>query len=123
MSLTNNSNYNFSTDAQKSLQFFDNNGLELFSVNDMIRSNNPNDDFIKVYITYPSKGAVLHRPICPDKTNLISGVGDATESGFWVGMVKKADIVNKFRNLQTFADQLGGLFNLSNNSCCGRCNP
>ena len=123
MSLTNNSNYNFSTDAQKILQFFDTNGVELCSVQNMIQSSNLNDDFIKVYITYPGKGVVLHRPICPDKTNLISGVGDATENGFWIGMVKRADIVNKFQNLQTFADQLGSLFNLSKNSCCGRCNP
>lgn len=90
---------------------------------DMIQSSNPNDYFIKAYINYPNKGVVLHRPICPDKTNLISGVGDATENGFWVGMIKKDEIIRNFQNLQTFADQLGNLFNLINNSCCRRCNP
>ena len=84
---------------------------------------NPNDQFIKVYITYPGKGVVLHRPICPDKNDLISGVGDATESGFWAGMLKRDDIISKFPDLQIFANQLGKLFKLTKNSCCGRCNP
>lgn len=123
MSLTSNPNYNFSVNAQQSLQFLANNGLELYSVQDMIRSINPNDDFLKVYINYPSKGVVLHRPICPDKTNLISGIGDATDNGFWIGMMKKSEIINKFTHLQLFLDQLGNMFNLTNNSCCQRCKP
>jgi len=55
-----------------------------------------NNKFIKIYINYPNQGVIAHRPICPDKPNLICGYGDATRNGFWVGMLRKEGIVQSF---------------------------
>ncbi len=129
MSLTNNKEYNFSREAPRILQFLDNQNLELFSVAEMIQSNNPHNTFIKVYINYPTNEIKAHRPYCPG-TNLISGIGDATDNGFWIGMLRRDQIIKEFINLRNFVDWLGQAQNLlsgkclwQKNSCCGHCKP
>lgn len=81
MSLTNNKHYSFPAATQQALQFLSTHSLELFSVSDMIQATNPNEDYVKVYINFPNKGIVAHKPICPDKTN----IGPSTDGSrcFW----------------------------------------
>jgi len=123
MSLSNNSHYNFQTDVPKALSFMTSHSIDMFSVGDMIRSTNLNDNYVKVYLNYPSKGIVAHKPICPDKPNMTSGIGDASDNGFWIGMLNKDQVIAQFGSIQKFVDQLGNLFSLKNNSLCKRCNP
>ena len=108
-------------DIQALISFFTQRKVNIFSIDDLLNSNNPNDNFFKIYINYPSSGVVAHKPICPDKPNLIVGYGDATYNGFWVGMFSKEEINNAFRTVQSFVDQIGNLLKLQNNSLCQRC--
>ena len=64
------------------INFFNRNSVDIYSINEMLNSANPNDNFFKIYINYPNSGIVAHKPICPDRPNLITGYGDATNNGF-----------------------------------------
>ena len=111
----------FHTHIQTLINFFNKNDVDIFSINDILNCNNPNDNFFKIYINYPNSGIIAHKPICPDRPNLVAGYGDATDNGFWIGMFSKAQINNTFNSIQNFVNQIGNLLQLNNNSLCQRC--
>ena len=121
MTLTNNNNYNFYSESLKIITFLDTNSFELYDISDIITSVSPNDSFIKVYINFRNKTVVVHKPVCPDKPNLISGFGDASENGFWIGMLEKAQVNSTFGSFQNFANSFGQVFNINQYSTCKRC--
>jgi hypothetical protein len=74
-----------------------------------------------ILLTHSGNGIVAHKPICPDKPEPVSGFGQATHNGFWVGMMRKDQIINKYTDIQGFLDALGNQLNLQRNSSCTRC--
>ncbi|OAG27029.1 hypothetical protein [Thermodesulfatator autotrophicus] len=113
----------FHQNISQLIQFLNGHNIHIYGIADLMNSSNPNDEFIKIYVNYPNAGVVAHRPICPDRPNLISGYADATENGFWVGMFRREEIIYAFGSMQDFVDQVGRLYGYSNNSLCQRCNP
>lgn len=112
---------NFYSDVSKTISFLQNKNLDLFDVEDLLQSTNPKDDFLKVYISYSSKGIVAHKSICPDKPELIVGFGYTTKYGFWVGMLRKDQVISAFTSIQDFVNAFGCHMQLSKNSTCKRC--
>ena len=63
----------FYDNISRLIQFLNQKNINLYSIADLMNSSSPNDEFIKIYIHYPNAGVVAHRPVCPDRPNLISG--------------------------------------------------
>ncbi len=123
MSLNNNQQYNFYLAVIQVIDFLTKNNLDLFDIKAVMSAQSPNDSFVKVYINFNPriKKVMAHKPTCSAQANLISGIGEATENGFWIGMLKRDQIIRGFSSIQKFVDSLGQFFQLQNNSLCKNC--
>ena len=103
------------------ISFLEEHGLDLFTIQDLLASREADSSFMKVFVNCPGRGIVAHRPLCPDRPQLVSGFGEACETGFLFGMLEKDQVMARFGDIEDFVDRLGEKFNFRNNMGCPRC--
>lgn len=121
MTLNHSTFYDLYGSVRTVICFLEEHGLDLFSRQDLLAASNADSRYLKVFVNCPGRGIVAHRPLCPDRPHLISGFGDACETGFLFGMLDKAQLMTRFGDLENFVDLLGERFNFRNNMGCPRC--
>ena len=121
MRLNDSTFYNFYDSARTVISFLEEFELDLFPVNDLLASPCAENVYVKIFVNCFGRGIVAHRPLCPDRPGLISGFGDAGETGFMFGMLLKSQMLERFGDVESFVDLLGGRFNFRNNTGCPRC--
>ena len=65
-----------------------NNGEEIYGIDEVRDTNKKIQNLHRLYFNVIHNKIVLHSMICPTNTSVSSGIYDARNTGFWIGLIE-----------------------------------